>query len=430
MQPPQPTSAERDALPPPVAYPQPITPVRAMIITLAVLFVLGLVWLLIQIRSIVLLLILGILLAAAIEPLVNRLRHHGLSRGRAILLIYAAIFAIIGLASYLIVPTLYSQGEEFITGIPAQLDQFAADAASSNIALIKERGPAAIRTAREIYENPTDALARFRLDVTQVTQALSIVTSVFGVLFTTVSVMIVGFYWMTEKAIIKRVVLSLFPLETRDRAHSLWDEIEHRLGGWARGQLLLMLIIGTCSTIAYSPPLLDLPFWFLLGIWAGLTEAVPFVGPFLGGGLAAVVALSVSWQKALIVVAFVFILQQLEGAVLVPRVMKNSVGLTPLAVILALLIGGTLLGILGAVLAIPVAAAVQVVIGDLLRSREDTPDTGAIGAAMAANLSGHPAGLPGGGLAHPAGEPTMTFAGQPPGDGSGGSARRPSDRGS
>jgi len=409
-------STQPPAEPPrPIVSGQPLSPVRAMGITLAVLFVLGLVWLLIQIRSIVLLLILGILLAAAIEPIVNRLRRRGFTRGRAILTIYAGILAIIGLAAYLFLPPLYSQAEAFVTGIPESLDTLEEQARSSNIDFIRFQGPRVVRNIENAIDNPAEALGGLRIEADQVTRVVNVLTSVFGVLFTTVSVMIVAFYWMTEKAIIKRVVLGLFPLDKRDRAHSLWDEIEHRLGGWARGQLLLMLIIGTLSTIAYSPLLLDLNFWFLLGIWAGLTEAIPFVGPFLGGGLATIVALTDSWQTALIVVAFVVLLQQLEGSVLVPRVMKNSVGLTPLSVILALLIGGTLLGILGAVLAIPVAAAVQVVLGDLLRSREETPDTGATGAAVAATLAGHPTALPGGGIARPVGDPALSFRGERPG---------------
>ena len=398
----------------PVLVAQPMTPVRAMVLTLAVLFVLGLVWLLIQIRSIILLVILGILLAAAIEPLVNRFRRRGLARGRAILLIYAGIIGLIGVGGYLVVPIIVSQTQGLVAGIPEYLNRFQEQAANSPNRFIQSQGGRAVENARQLYENPGQALTILRIQPDQVTRALSIVTSLFGVIFTTVSVMIVAFYWMTEKAIIKRLMLGLFSLESRDRAHTLWDEIEHRLGGWARGQLFLMVVIGMISTIVYSPLVLDVgEFWFLLGLWAGLTEAVPFVGPFLGGGLAALVALSDSWQKGLVVIAFVFVLQQVEGSILVPRVMKNAVGLTPLAVILALLVGGTLLGILGAVLAIPVAAAIQVVLGDLLRSREEGVDSPSIGAKMKATLTGRPTSIPGGGVATPAGEAPLAVGGNP-----------------
>jgi predicted PurR-regulated permease PerM len=130
-----------------------------------------------------------------------------------------------------------------------------------------------------------------------------------------------------------------------------------------------MAIIGAASTIFYGA--IGLPFWFLLGLWAGITEAIPFVGPYLGGGLAVLVALTESWQRALVVAIFVVVLQQVEGNVVVPRVMRSAVGLTPLTVILALMAGATLAGPLGAVLAIPIAAAIQVVLAELVSQRDE-----------------------------------------------------------
>ncbi len=348
---------------------EPMTPVRAMKITLAVLFVLGMVWLVIQIAEIVLLLVFGILLAAAVDPIVNRMRRHGLSRGQSILLIYGVIFAAITVGLILIVPPLYEQGRTLIAGVPGYLERARELAAASDSPVIRD-------LANRPLVSADGAVATFLEDppvqAAQITQALDFLTSFVGVVFTTVSAMIVAYYWMTEKAIIKRLVLGLFSMERRDRAHALWDAIEDRLGGWARGQVVLMLIIGVTSTIAYA--ILGLPFWFLLGIWAGITELIPFIGPFLGGGLAFLVALGDSWQKAVVVLVFVVILQQLEGNVIVPRVMRNAVGLTPLSVILAVLIGSTLLGPLGAILAIPVAAAVQVLVSELLRTREGEDD--------------------------------------------------------
>jgi predicted PurR-regulated permease PerM len=128
-----------------------------------------------------------------------------------------------------------------------------------------------------------------------------------------------------------------------------------------------MLIIGLVSTLAYLAMGLD--YWLALGIWAGLTELVPFIGPILGGAAAFAVALTDSWQKALLVLVFVLILQQVESALLVPRVMRNSVGMTPLTVVLAVLIGSTLAGPLGAILAIPLGAAVQAIVQEVVPER-------------------------------------------------------------
>lgn len=363
----------------------PMTPTRVMINTAAVLAVIGLAWLLIQVRSIVLLLILGILLAAAIDPLVTRLRHHGFTRGQAILAIYAGILTLLGLGLYLVAPPLIAQGTDLINDIPTILSDLRTEALQSQNQFVRTAGARtfdnAIRTYERMRQSPPVAPDT----------ALGFLTSVVGVLFTTITVMIVAFYWMTEKAIIKRVLLGLVPLSSRDRAHSLWDEIEAKLGGWTRGQLTLMVVIGVLSGIAYSPLALDLRFWLPIAIWAGLTELIPFIGPVLGGAVATIVALADSWEKAALVVVFVVLLQQLEGAVLVPRVMRNAVGMTPLTVILAVLIGNVLNGPLGAILAIPVGAAVQVIVQDLLAGRRDDSDTGETGAAVVAAFRGaHP----------------------------------------
>jgi predicted PurR-regulated permease PerM len=147
----------------------------------------------------------------------------------------------------------------------------------------------------------------------------------------------------------------------------VWEEIENRIGGWTRGQAMLCLIIGVISTIGYL--ILGLDYWIALGLWAGITELIPFIGPILGGAAAFAVALTDSWQKALIVVVFVLILQQLESSVLVPRVMRNAVGMSPLTVILAVLIGSTLYGPIGAILAIPLGASVQVIASEIIQER-------------------------------------------------------------
>jgi predicted PurR-regulated permease PerM len=269
--------------------------------------------------------------------------------------------------SYLVFPPLVSQGSELIDQVPQILLDLRESAVKSDNEFIRTSGVRTIDRARAGWEDLRGS------QIIEGDQAVSFATSVVGVLFTTISTLIVAFYWMTEKAIIKRLVLGLFPLDRRDRAHSLWDEIEARLGGWTRGQLLLCLVIGVLSAIGYR--LIGLDFWLALGIFAGITEIVPFIGPFLGGAAAVTVALTESWQHAVIVLIFAIILQQVEGAFLVPRVMKNAVGMTPLTVVLAVLGGGTVAGPIGSILAIPVGAALQVLVQDVLRNREDDPDS-------------------------------------------------------
>jgi predicted PurR-regulated permease PerM len=253
-----------------------------------------------------------------------------------------------------------------IDDVPTLLGDLRKEAVASDSAFIRESGT-------RFIDEALDAYYRFRAKPPiEGEQARDFAISIGGAVFAIATVFVVAFYWMTEKAIIKRLFLGLFPIDRRDRAHALWDEIEARIGGWTRGQLLLCLVIGVLSTVAYW--LIGLDFWLALGLFAGITEIIPFLGPILGGSAAVMVALTDSWQKAVIVLIFAIALQQLEGAFLVPRVMRNAVGMTPLTVILAVLIGGSLAGPLGAVLAIPVGAASQVLVSEVLYNRADDPD--------------------------------------------------------
>lgn len=347
-----------------------LSPLRLMLYTAAVLAVLALAYLLSRVGSVLVVVVLSVILAAAIEPIVYRLRRRGLGRGQAILSIYVVLLLAIGFGFYAILPPVVRQGGALIDSIPAILNNFEDQAEVSENRFIRETGTATVRRVQQFYRDtqespPVGGATAFQL-----------VTSTFGLLFTFITTLILAFYWLTEKAIIKRLFLGLLPPRFRGRAHGIWDNVEAKLGGWTRGQLVLMVSIGLASAVAYSPLVLDLPFWLALALWAGITELIPFIGPWLGGAAAATVALTQSVETALLVVVFVVVLQQVEGAWLVPKVMKNAVGLTPLTVIIAVQVGGAIGGPIGAVLAIPIAGAFQVIVQDLLAGRKESLDFG------------------------------------------------------
>jgi len=215
-----------------------MTPSRIVINTAAVLGVIAVAWVLIQIRSVIFLLLLGIVFAAAIEPIVFRLRRAGLRRGQAILLVYVAIFSVIGFGVYFLVPQLVGQVGALDEAIPDIFEKLRQRALDNGNTFIRNTGYQTLWRIEGTYMR-----LRNSPDIAQ-DQAVGAATSVLGLLFALVSLMIVAFYWMTEKATIKRVALGLFPLSRRARAHAIWDEIEFRIGGWTRGQLMLMVIIG------------------------------------------------------------------------------------------------------------------------------------------------------------------------------------------
>lgn len=341
-----------------------------MLYTVAVLVVLAIAYLVSQLGTVLVTVVLSIILASAIEPIVYRLRRRGLGRGQSILVVYVALLLTIGFGLYAILPSVVRQGGALIENIPSILNTLEDQAEVSENRFVRETGTATVQRVQQFYrdtqESPPIAGAT----------AFQLVTSTFGLLFTFITTLILAFYWLTEKAIIKRLFLGLLAPRFRGRAHGIWDSVEAKLGGWTRGQLVLCLAIGMASAIAYSPLLLDLPFWLALALWSGITELIPFIGPWLGGSAAATVALTQSFEIALLVVAFVVVLQQVEGAWLVPKVMKNAVGLTPLTVIFAVQVGGAIGGPVGAILAIPIAGAFQVIVQDLLAARKESLDFG------------------------------------------------------
>ena len=182
-----------------------------------------------------------------------------------------------------------------------------------------------------------------------------------------VTLMALVFFWLVEHARLQRYALAFVPASRRGGWREAWNEIETRLGLWVRGQLTLMFAIGIASGTAYW--LLGLPSALLLGLFAGIAEGIPIIGPALGAIPAILVALTVSPELAIVVAVVYIILQVLEGNVLVPIVMRNTIGLSPFVVLVALLAGGAVAGILGAFLALPIAAAVEVVL-ERLQARE------------------------------------------------------------
>jgi predicted PurR-regulated permease PerM len=150
----------------------------------------------------------------------------------------------------------------------------------------------------------------------------------------------------------------------RDEARDIFDEIEIKVSSYIRGQTLLCLIIGVLSLIAYL--LIGLPYALVLALIAGLMELVPWIGPILGALPALLLALSIDPMLAIWVVVATFIIQQLENNVLVPRIMDQSVGVNPIVTLLSIAAFGSLLGVLGAILAIPMAAIIQILLDRFL----------------------------------------------------------------
>ncbi|MGE5112272.1 MAG: AI-2E family transporter [Acidobacteriaceae bacterium] len=166
-----------------------------------------------------------------------------------------------------------------------------------------------------------------------------------------------------------RWFLSLFPPEKRLRLEQTAFVAEKRLSKWLLGQALLMLILGSLSLIVFW--LLHVKYFYALGVFCGLANIVPIIGPLVSVGLATIVAAFDSWTKAAGVLIFYLSYQQLENAYLTPRIMKSTVDLPALSVIIALLLGGSIAGVLGALVAVPTAALIAVIIDEYVVKKNE-----------------------------------------------------------
>jgi predicted PurR-regulated permease PerM len=190
------------------------------------------------------------------------------------------------------------------------------------------------------------------------------VLGVIGGVFGLITVLVLAFYLLVDSTSLILVFLRLFPREKRSQVNDACRRVTNKISAWLGGQLVLSGIIG--STAALGLFLMGVPFFWVLALIAAIGELIPIVGPILSAVPAVIVALSVEPALALAVILFFIAQQQLENHLLVPKIMQRQVGISPVFVIIALLIGGSLLGVIGAILAVPTAAILQVLLEETL----------------------------------------------------------------
>jgi len=188
---------------------------------------------------------------------------------------------------------------------------------------------------------------------------LTLLSGAFGALISAVVVVTMSIFWLMSAGKLRDFTLGLAPERTRADCASLFTELGHTLGGWVRGTLIAMLLIGSLTALGLW--LLGVPYALLLGILAGLTEVIPYLGPWISGTVAVIVTLlALDPLKALEVAVVFVIIQEVESNLVEPFVMSWAVHIDPLLVLIAITIGFEVLGVVGAIIAVPVAGMAQV----------------------------------------------------------------------
>jgi predicted PurR-regulated permease PerM len=310
-------------------------------------------WLVYELLDVVLLVFLGITLAAALQPWHTKLCQLGVPRGPAVLLIYLLFAVALGGLGLLVVPALIDEVSRLLSTVPEKYAAMLSSLRSSPASLLRLLGQRL---------PPFEALPATMgsLSAESVRGIFGLTTGAFAVLTWAVTVFAIAFYWTLEVPRLERLLVSMLPAARRPQALGAWRAIESKLGAYLRGQGIAMLAVGVASGIGYL--LIGLPNPLALAVLAGLFEGVPLIGPFLAAIPALIASLPLGTTTTLLIIGWSLLVQLLESNVLVPRIMSHAVGVSPLVSLVAILAFGSVYGILGVFLAVPLAAVLQVLL--------------------------------------------------------------------
>ena len=315
------------------------------------------------IREVLLSLYIAGLLAVGLSPVVRKIERHKLLSGRyrvprwlAILVLYVTFLLAVAFVLSLVIPPLVRQIRELVGNLPQYADRLQAEL-----------------TRRGLVDANWSWSSLFKdmqmpggVAISGIFGALS---GAVGALGKIVTVLLLPFYLLLEASALRSWLLQFVQPDNRKRADRIARAVTIKVGAWLNGQLVLGAVIGTTATVGLW--LLGVPYFYVLGLIAAVGELIPVVGPILAAIPAILLAFTVSPQTALFVTLFCWGQQFVENNVLVPRIMERQVGVSPVAIIVALLVGSSLLGFIGAILAVPSVAIIQVLVNEFLLPDEE-----------------------------------------------------------
>jgi predicted PurR-regulated permease PerM len=304
------------------------------------------------IRDIILLLILSVILASAMDPMVEYLNQKRIPRAVSVLSAYVLILGSIVLLVYAVTPAVVEQLKILQANIPEYSERLQ----------LRFGGFLGNQTISSLFEG---VFSNFRGDNILVSGTFGI----FNGFVSVVTVLVVSFYLVSEDKGMKKFVADLIPSRHQETTVSLLDKIQKKMGMWVVGQLILSASIFLFTLIGLL--ILRVPNALLLAIFAGLMEVVPYIGPFISAIPAVIVAFIVSPALALGVAIMYLLIQKTEGYVLVPKIMQKTIGTSPLVVLIALLVGLKLAGVLGLLIAVPLVSAIILIFQELSVTNTD-----------------------------------------------------------
>jgi predicted PurR-regulated permease PerM len=307
------------------------------------------VWLFLQLKAVALLLVVALVFAGTCNPLVEWMERRGITRGYALVLLFVALLLVTSFLIFLTVPPLIDQLVQIVRDAPRHRDQL--------IVLLQERdftAPLARAVENAGVEQSLARLERYLVDASPraVTALGWAVTTLF-----------LAFYLLADGKRTQGVLYAVVPRDYHMRLARILQNLEAIVGGYMRGQLITSAAIGVFTYLLLV--ILGIPNALPLALFAALVDVIPFIGAFLAAAPAALAALSRGLTEGVVVLVAMFVYQEFENRVLIPRVYEHTLRVSPTTVLLALLAGGVLLGVIGALLALPIAAGLQMILQEL-----------------------------------------------------------------
>ena len=313
-------------------------------------------WLLYRFNQVIFVLFIAIVIGTVLRPAVTWLHRRGLPRIVGAILVYLLLLALLIGFVLVLFPLIVEQGTTIAAAVPGyyqSLREWMIHGPTQMIVRLSEFLPAALPSLGATQQTGSQVLAFAG-------QAVGYLSSAAQVIFMATAILLLTFHWTLDGPRTIRSLLLLVPKGQRESIGELISAMETKVGSYIAGQGVLCLVIGIMALVAYL--LIGLPNALVLALLAGVLEAVPMIGPLLGAVPAALVALSISPAKLVWVIVATIVIQQLENSLLVPRVMRKAVGVNPFVSLLAIFAFSSFFGIAGALMAIPIAAIIQLLL--------------------------------------------------------------------
>ena len=326
---------------------------------LGVLTAYGLVQALVIVRPVLVLLLISGFLAIGLNPAVEFFENRGVRRGRSVGIVLVIVLLAFAGFFYAIVPPIIDQTGQFVQEAPKYLDELNKNSTVRDL----DNRFHLIKQAKSFINSPN-------LGTNAAGGVLGVGKVVFGAIFSAITVLTLTLYFMSSLPAMKSATYKAVPRSRRARFGVLLDDILERIGGYVAGALTIAACAGVSSLVVLLAT--GVPYAVALALLVMVTDLIPIIGATVGAIVVSLVAFSQDLRTGIIVGVFYLLYQQFENYLLYPRIMKRSVDVSPAVTIVAVLVGGALMGIVGALLSIPIAAAIQLIMIEVVAPRQDS----------------------------------------------------------